>query len=193
MLGPFPQAAFVLAKRFVDARCSAVLTAEMSGVAPAAALARKLRVPLVCARGTQGTIGETVGETFSLETYEETHEKTGGKILEMIKKHVESGKQIETLMTFSIPPSEARRELSEVMKVSGGTISAKVEGSTDLARGMLHIFKETQIQRWFCETRGNQCSLPRERIQWKPAFACVAVSGVLQKLTIAAKRAGREK
>ncbi|CAL1135488.1 unnamed protein product [Cladocopium goreaui] len=77
------QAAFVLAKRFVDARCSAVLTAEMSGVAPAAALARKLRVPLVC----------------------------------------------------------ARRELSEVMKVSGGTISAKVEGSTDLARGMLHIFK----------------------------------------------------
>eukprot|EP00913_Durusdinium_trenchii_P006983 g6568.t1 len=44
------QAASVLAKRFVDAKCSAVLTAEMSGVAPAMALARKLRVPLVCAR-----------------------------------------------------------------------------------------------------------------------------------------------
>jgi len=78
------QAASLLARRFVDARCTAVLTAEMSGVAPAAALARKLRVPLVC----------------------------------------------------------ARRELSQVMVVSGGTISAKVEGSTDSARGMLHIFKD---------------------------------------------------
>ncbi|CAK9048429.1 Xanthine phosphoribosyltransferase (XPRTase), partial [Durusdinium trenchii] len=77
-------AASVLAKRFVDAKCSAVLTAEMSGVAPAMALARKLRVPLVC----------------------------------------------------------ARRELSKVMVVSGGTVSAKVEGSTDSARGMLHIFKD---------------------------------------------------
>ena len=28
------------------------------------------------------------------------------------------------------------------MVVSGGTISAKVEGSTDSARGMLHIFKD---------------------------------------------------
>lgn len=36
----------------MDAKCSAVLTAEMSGVAPAMALARKLRVPLVCARAT---------------------------------------------------------------------------------------------------------------------------------------------
>ena len=61
--------------------------------------------------------------------------------------------------------AEARRELSEVMKVSGGTISAKVEGSTDLARGMLHIFKDT-LQRWEnSEKRGNPCSLPRERIQ----------------------------
>ena len=44
------QAASLLAKRFVDARCSAVLTAEMSGLAAAAALARRLRVPLVCVR-----------------------------------------------------------------------------------------------------------------------------------------------
>lgn len=42
------QAASLLAKRFVDARCTAVLTAEMSGLAAAAALARRLRVPLVC-------------------------------------------------------------------------------------------------------------------------------------------------
>lgn len=40
---------------------------------------------------------------------------------------------------------EARRELSQVMVVSGGTISAKVEGSTDSARGMLHIFKDTRM------------------------------------------------
>ncbi|CAE7456370.1 xpt [Symbiodinium pilosum] len=78
------QAAALLAKRFVDARATAVLTAEMSGVAPALALAMQLRVPLVC----------------------------------------------------------ARRELSKVMAVAGGTISAKVEGSTDSARGALHIFRD---------------------------------------------------
>ena len=38
--------------------------------------------------------------------------------------------------------NEARRELSKVMAVAGGTISAKVEGSTDSARGNLHIFRE---------------------------------------------------
>jgi len=78
------QAATLLAKRFVDSRATAVLTAEMSGVAPALALAIQLRVPLIC----------------------------------------------------------ARRELSKVMAVAGGTISAKVEGSTDSARGTLHIFRD---------------------------------------------------
>ena len=42
------QAATLLAKRFVDSRATAVLTAEMSGVAPALALAIQLRVPLIC-------------------------------------------------------------------------------------------------------------------------------------------------
>lgn len=50
----------LMAKRFVDARITAVLTAQTAGVAPALAAAFHLRVPLVCARRYRSAASDDV-------------------------------------------------------------------------------------------------------------------------------------